>query len=131
MKRVILPISAVAAFALSAGSFAASTDASSTSLSAEVNQLSAKTKKLEREVAALHKKTNKKHVVVKHTRVVVVPAVHPWAHFVTVTTTPFLGRQTDYDGQDLLYNLSSNNEDLRLLKQKQEIAKQQKRPASR
>ena len=124
MKRVILPISAVAAFALSAGSFAATTDASSASLSVEVNQLSAKTKKLEREVAALHKQSNKKRVVVKHAHVVVVPVVHPWAHFVTVTTTPFLGRQTDYDGQDLLYNLSSNNEDLRLLKQKQYLANQ-------
>lgn len=124
MKRVILPISAVAAFALSAGSFAASTDASTASLSAEVNQLSAKTKKLEREVAALHKNTKKTRAVVKHTHVVVVPVVHPWAHFVTVTTTPFLGKQTDYDGQDLLYNLSSNNEDLRLLMQKKALENQ-------
>jgi hypothetical protein len=120
VKRVILPISAVAALTLSAASFAASTDASTASLSAQMNQLSAKTKKLEREVASL-KKTKGKHVTVKHAHIVV---VHPWAHFVTVTTTPFLGRQTDYDGQDLLYNLSSNNEDLRLLMQKKALVDQ-------
>lgn len=125
MKRVILPIGAVAALTFSAVGFSATTDSSTASLAAEVSQLNAKTKKLEREVAALHKKKKTKQVVVKHhAHVVIVPVPHPWPHFVTVTTTPFLGRATDFDGQDLLYNVSTNNEDLRLLNQKKVLVNQ-------
>lgn len=130
MKRVFLPMTALAACALSVSSFAAqqpSSAASTSSLSAQVNQLNMETKKLEHEVWLLkHKKAKaaKKPAQdaqmgdVKNT-----PSAnkYPWAHFVTVTTTPFLGARTDYDGDDLLFNVSSNNEDLRLLKQKAKL----------
>ena len=129
MKKVILPMTALAAFSLSASVFAVENNsaASTATLSAQVNHLSAETKKLEHEVWLLKKQ--KHHAAKKHVRseqltdVKNTPSAnkHPWEHFVTVTTTPFLGRRTDFDGDDLLYNVSSNNEDLRLLEQKAKL----------
>lgn len=40
---------------------------------------------------------------------------------VTVTTSPWLGIQSAYDAGDLLYEVSSNNEDLTLLEQRQQL----------
>lgn len=117
MKRVIVPMTAIAAFVLSASSFANDNDAA---LSAQVKKLSVQTKKLEREVASLkkHKKSvHKGHNVYKKAA----DSEKPWNHFVTVTTTPFLNKKTAFDGSDLLYNLSSMNEDLRLLEQKKDL----------
>ncbi|OGT41445.1 MAG: hypothetical protein A3F13_01045 [Gammaproteobacteria bacterium RIFCSPHIGHO2_12_FULL_40_19] len=126
-------MTALAAFALSASSFAADNNAeSTTALTAQVNQLSAETKALQKEVAVLK---NKKHThraskkvssqnvptqEPEYTHVAGAPFT-PWPHFVTVTTTPFLYKKTAYDGSDLLYNLSSMNEDLTLLNQKKVI----------
>ena len=130
MKRVILPMTALAAFALSASTFAADNNAA---LTAQVNQLSAETKTLQQEVLVLknkkHKHTASKkvrsHSVSTEATVASTPAagasITPWPHFVTVTTTPFMGQKTAYDGADLLYNLSSMNEDLSLLDQKKAI----------
>jgi len=132
VKRVIIPVSAIAAFSLATSSFATTTT-DTVSLTAF--------KKLEREVATLRAQVNQKKNTkkIKHAKKMQhkysVEAVktsapgafkNPWAHFVTVTTTPFLGRGTDYDGDDLLFNLSSNNEDLRLLKQKQQLDNEMK-----
>jgi hypothetical protein len=136
MKRVILPMTALAAFSLSASSFAVnnSNTTSTATLSAQVNNLSAETKKLEHEVWLLkHKKHHvaKKPVNTAQNSVQSEQLVdakntpsankYPWEHFVTVTTTPFLGTRTDYDGDDLLFNVPSNNEDLRLLEQKAKL----------
>ena len=133
VKKVILPMTALAAFSLSASSFAVQNNdtASTKTLSAQVNQLSAETKKLEHEVWLLkHKKHHTTSKVAEKTvqnehigEVKNTPSVnkYSWAHFITVTTTPFMGVRTDYDGDDLLYNLSSNNEDLRLLEQKAKL----------
>jgi hypothetical protein len=120
VKRVILPVTAITAFALSASSFAATQQTVSTAaLSSQVSQLSAQTKKLEREVALLKKKKHKKAVRAKHK--IATEKSHakgPWSHYVTVTTTPFMGKQLAYDGSDLLYNVTTINEDMRLLDQK-------------
>lgn len=109
MKRILLPMTAIAACAISASSFSSdATTVSTTALSAQVKKLSAQTKKLEHEMWLLkHKKS--------HT---VSTAGH---HFVTVTTTPFMNKEAAYDGSDLLYNVSSMNEDLRLLEQKKDL----------
>ena len=42
-------------------------------------------------------------------------------HGITVTTTPFLGVRSVYNASDLLVNLPSMNEDLRLLQQQQKV----------
>jgi len=127
VKRVILPISALSAFMLSASSFAATSHASTTVLTAQVKQLSAQTKKLEREVSALHVQVNQKSTKAAHKK----NSFHhpkfakttniPWSHFVTVTTTPFNNKKMDFDGADVLYNAPSINEDLLLLQQKQKL----------
>lgn len=140
MKKVMIPMTAIAAFALSASTFAAQNNraTSTATLSAQVSQLSVETKELQHEVWMLkHSKKvhHKRHVTKKktmhpqvkeHGPAIAVVKNNPWKHFVTVTTTPFLGRGTDFDGDDLLYNLSSNNEDLRLLKQKAALENQMK-----
>ncbi len=127
MKRVIIPITTIAAIALSASSFGVTNNAASTKiLSAKVNQLSAETKELQHEVWLLKKNKNRHTAKKTKTESTAAKTDMPWDHFVTVTTTPFLGHATDYDGEDLLYNLSSNNEDLRLLKQKQHIENEMK-----
>ncbi len=41
----------------------------------------------------------------------------------TVTTSPYVGLQPTYDGSDLIVNVSSMNEDLRLLRQRQVLAR--------
>lgn len=41
----------------------------------------------------------------------------------TVTTSPYLGIRSAFDGSDLIVNLPTLNEDLRLLKQRQELKK--------
>lgn len=106
MKRIVtIPIGAIAAFALSA-----TTIADTTTQTTQLDQLSAQVKELKREVRQLKKAPSKK--------INSSAAQKPWAHYVTVTTTPFLGEQTAFDGSDLLYNMSSMNEDLNLLKQK-------------
>jgi len=125
VKRVIIPMTAIAAFVLSSSGFAISNQAASTSvLSSQVSKLSVETQKLEHEVALLKKKkqhTAKKASKKTHKITSFYHENEPWSHFVTVTTTPFLGKHTLYDGEDLLYNVSSNNEDLRLLEQKQKL----------
>lgn len=115
MKRVILPIS-IAALVLSASTYAAD---DATPLAVQVQQLSAKTKKLAKEVKNL-KKQHRVTVVHQDEHLVADKdaVFSPWHHYVTVTTTPFLGRGTLFDGSDLLVNMPSMNEDLRLLKQK-------------
>lgn len=40
----------------------------------------------------------------------------------TVTTSPYIGIRSQFDGSDLIVNLPTMNEDLRLLQQKQEFA---------
>lgn len=46
-----------------------------------------------------------------------------FAQLPTVTTSPYLGLQSSYDGSDLVVNVSSMAEDLRLLRQRQALAK--------
>lgn len=118
MKRVILPLSAVAAFSLSAVGFAAAP------LSTRVDQLTAQTQALQSQVTQLRAELKKKkhhHAKKKVAASTAADDSKPWQHFVTVTTTPFTGKKTDFDGDDLLYNMSSMNEDLSLLKQRQGI----------
>jgi len=133
VKKVILPMSAIAAFALSAPSFAAQNNnaMSTTALSEQISQLSAETKKLEHEVWLL--KNNNQHggkprVLFAHHKyektaetTVKKSRQKPWSHFVTVTTTPFMQKDTLYNGSDLLYNASSMNEDLLLLQQRKSL----------
>lgn len=141
MKRVILPVAAVAAFALSASSFAVENNgaASNAALASEVSQLSAETKKLEHEVAVLknkHTHKNKHHAVTAKKKTVPHDALaegqtgpasssdYPWKHFVTVTTTPFLDKAPEYNGSDLLVNFPTMNQDLALLKHRQAVVNQ-------
>ncbi|MCX7121475.1 MAG: LbtU family siderophore porin [Gammaproteobacteria bacterium] len=131
MKNFVLPMTAIAAFTLSVPSFAADNNAD---LTAQVNQLSAQTKKLQREVASLrHKKAAPKKVKTAKLQTPVKqlhaegetkesPAiVSLWNHYVTITTVPYLSRHLAFSGSDLLYNVSSINEDLILLKQKKDL----------
>lgn len=142
MKRVILPLGAVVAFSLSVAGFAA-VQPSSTQLSTKVDQLTVQTQTLQSEVAQLRAELNKKkhhrHHHAKKEKIVTPPAEpvypapvaarygrtagpeKPWQHFVTVTTTPFTGKQADFDGDDLIFNYSSINEDLALLENRQGI----------
>lgn len=119
MKRVILPMTAAVAIALSTSGFAVqnSNAVSTTALSSQVKQLSAETKKLQREVRSLKKEKKKTTVGKNHQENNTVP----WPRFVTVSTTNFLGKRMAYDGADLLYNLTSINEDMFLLQQNQKI----------
>ena len=127
-------MTAVAAFALSAQTFAV--DNSTQALSAQVSELSAQTKQLQHEVWSLRhskkaKKAKKAKTVktentantVKKAQVTHInqnpEVVSLWHHYVTVTTVPYLARHLSYTGSDLLYNVSSMNEDLLLLQQKQ------------
>lgn len=149
MKRVILPMTALAAFVISTGSFADDNSA----LEAQVSQLSAQTQQLQQQVSQLQKKLkNKKHkkaakkaanqqtvqappttagTTLSQTPQSVGKAqalnpakLQPWPNYVTFTTAPFLGNKTAYNGSDLLYNLSSMNEDLTLLQHNQAIINQ-------
>jgi len=131
VKKVILPLTAIAAFALSTSTFAVENNSatSTAALTSEVKELSAETKTLQTEVTAL--KHKKHHYAKKTKKKVKVRTAHPvsvhqtpaqpWPHFVTVTTTPFMGKQLAYDGSDLLYNVTTINEDMHLLTQKQAL----------
>jgi outer membrane murein-binding lipoprotein Lpp len=119
VKRVLLPMTAIAAFALTSSGFAAD---DSSALSAQVQQLSTQTKQLQREVTALkkgHKKAAKAKAAPAKTA-----EVKPWNHFVTVTTTSFNGKPASYDGSSLIFNYASINEDLLLLTQRQSLVDQ-------
>ena len=108
MKRIVmLPIGAMAMFALSVTTMADST------ATTQSNQLSAQIKQTKK---VKHKKT--------HSKIQATQNKQPWLHYVTVTTTPFLGKQAAFDGSDLLYNVSSVNEDLLLLQRKQKVTQQ-------
>ena len=123
MKRVLLPMTAIAAFALVSSSFAAD---DSDALAVQVKQLSAQTKQLQNEVTSLRKKEAEEKATNAKKPVAATNSASPaiqrmWEHYVTVTTVPFSGKQLAYNGSDLLYNVSSMNEDLTLLKQKQDV----------
>jgi len=123
-------MTALAAFALSAPIFAME---NSSDLSAQVDQLSAQTKKLEHEVWLLRHKTAQKKVKTTQFKTSKKPLdtaakakespeiISLWNHYVTITTVPYLSRHLAYSGSDLLYNVSSVNEDLILLRQKKDL----------
>ncbi|OGT48889.1 MAG: hypothetical protein A3E82_04115 [Gammaproteobacteria bacterium RIFCSPHIGHO2_12_FULL_38_11] len=127
MKKFVLPMTA-AALALSVPSFAADNSAN---LSAQVDQLSAQTKKLEHDVWLLRHKTTQKQTKTPKLKMPTAAAtshespeiVKMWSHYVTITAVPYLSRHLAYSGSDLLYNVSSINEDLILLRQKKELVK--------
>lgn len=96
MKRVILSISAIALM-MSVSDFAAAT---------------ASQKKLHE---------TKKHHLKKTKATPISNPLKPYGHFVTVTTTPFMGKETAFTGADLLYNFPAMNEDLTLLQKKQQL----------
>lgn len=120
MKRVIVPMTAVAAFVLASSSFAAD---DSDALALQVKQLSAQTKKLQKEVANLKSQNQQTKKVAEKAHADV---KQPWPRFVTVTTTPFIGSPLAFDGSDLLYNFSSINEDLSLLQRRQQVVNELK-----
>lgn len=136
MKRVILPMTAFTAVALSVSSFANTT--STAALSAQINALSQQTKQLQHQVWLL-KQQQKKQAAQKPAKKYKVSAaaattpvtagrapeiVKLWRNYVTVTTAPYLSRHAAYNGSDLLYNVSSVNEDLLLLQQKSKMIKE-------
>jgi len=135
LKRFILPLTALASFVFMSSAFAdQQTDAL---LSAEVKQLNARAKELQAEVDALKsaqtkevKKVKKMHAatqaeIAKEQREITNQQppriVRLWEQYVTVTTVPFTNKSLAYNGSDLLYNYSSMNEDLTLLKLKKDI----------
>lgn len=118
MKRVVLPLTALAAVALTTSGFA---DANADQLAAQVQQLSAQTKKLQQEITALKKNKAKKQKQGKKAAVSKSKSLKPWPHYVTVTTTPFTGKSPQFSGMDLIYNYATINEDLLLLKKRAEI----------
>ncbi|MDP1574774.1 MAG: LbtU family siderophore porin [Coxiellaceae bacterium] len=123
MKRILLPMTAVAAFALASPSFAAD---DSDALAIQVKQLNAQTKKLQSEVASLREKEKQKKAGSVQKPIVGTNSSSPaiqrmWEHYITVTTVPFSGKQLAYNGSDLLCNVSSMNEDVTLLQQKQDV----------
>jgi len=141
VKKFVLPMTAIAAFALSASSFAATN--STESLEAQVQALSAQTKQLQHEVWLLShpkktkiKKSHALHKTPETQTVETTQTAHAthirenpeivslWHHYVSVTATPYLSRHSSYAGSDLLYNVSSMNEDLLLLQQKQALVNQ-------
>lgn len=116
MKNVILSLSTAAAMTLTTASLAAPAAAANPTLVKEVATLQAETRSLKRQVRQLqHQRApHKKHKKVRK-------ALHRPVHFVTFSTSPFLGNRTSFTPFDLLYETSSNNEDLRLLEQKQAL----------
>lgn len=99
MKRMVLPLGAVAVmFTFSAEIFATTA------------QHVAPVK------AAYAKKTRAAHKKESHH---VIQGSNPFGQYVTITTSPFLGKKSAFDASDLLYMYSSMNEDLTLLEKKQ------------
>ncbi|OGT27059.1 MAG: hypothetical protein A3I77_02420 [Gammaproteobacteria bacterium RIFCSPLOWO2_02_FULL_42_14] len=119
MKRVLISATALATVLFVASSIA--TTQAPMSTDAKMDRLDKETKKLEREVRKLKKEKKEKHQVTYLNAHQTGSTTAPWPHFVTVTTTPFLGKKMLYDGADLLFNMSSMNEDMHLLQQKQKI----------
>lgn len=139
MKKMIVPV-ATTLLLLSTSGFASdktefNTNSVNTAneeaeLSTQVEQLNVKTKELQKEITSLHKqvaiKKSKKKAIAQKDSAVATTEESPmiaklWEHYVTVTTAPYLSRHSSYNGSDLLYNMSSINEDLILLKQKQKF----------
>lgn len=130
VKQIALPLSALSALTLSASVFAAA--GHGVPLDVQVKRLSAQTNRLQREVKILRKQLvhqNKQHAKnywkhghqprpVSHEKKSHAASAYPLGHFVTITTSPFLGKNVAFDASNLLYEVSSNNEDLRLLQQK-------------
>jgi hypothetical protein len=138
VKKVMIPLTAITLVASASSFAAVKNAPSTATLSAQIHELSAETKELQHEVWLLKHKKNVHHKrravshrvrtpKTAHNKYVIRPdhankvhpsqlgadhhpmaAHNPWDHFVTVTTTPFLGKRTDFDGDDLLYNVSRN-----------------------
>ena len=127
MKKLILPFASVALFTMSTSGIAA-TDPQAQEiqlLSAQIKKLSAETNALKHEMQHLRAHQKHHHTTKQIKKNHKTPssdyAKGPFGHFVTITTSPFLGRQTSYAPSDLLYEVSSMNEDLRLLKIKRRL----------
>lgn len=124
-------MTAVVTVALSISGFANTT--STEALSIQVNALSQQTKQLQHQVWLLkqqqkkhakHKKAKKKYAAKVKAVDTSPQVVKLWRDYVTVTTAPYLSRHAAYNGSDLLYNVSSVNEDLLLLQQKSTMIKE-------
>lgn len=110
MKKITLPLT-TAALVLATSSMAASTQPSQDKLAAQV-------KKLQREVNQMRTQLKRHHA---HKAMPHHISPELVGHFVTVTTSPFVGRHSSYTPSDLLEQTSTMNEDLRLLKTKQAL----------
>jgi len=123
MKQMTFFLSVMTACLLSTpGSGKAAT--SSAELSTQISQLQAQTHELQFELKKIRAKLKqpeaKKHIRKSKSASALSPH-QSYDHFITVTTTPFLGKETAFTGSDLLYNYGSMNEDLFLLQQKQQL----------
>lgn len=147
MKKFLIPATAVATFVLTTAVFATDNAVDSdAALAAQVDALSAQTQQLQQEITTLKKqqalKKGKKGKKAKKEAADLASAPRPsalkplpldadqptirklWDHYITITTVPFMTRTLAFNGSDLLYNLSSMNEDLALLQQKQQVVEQ-------
>ena len=138
MKRLLKPCVIAASLLASAGSFAATSSGQAqynAQLRKKIQKISLQTQALQREVKVLqadlrqHKHKKHKHYVNGSHR-----TGHPqlphyatiFRHPVTVTTSPFMGLRSAYNSSDLLKQMSTMNEDLSLLKQRQILENQLK-----
>ena len=117
MKYLIPTVLASSALLMSSGVMAATTDVR---LSNQVQAIDAQTQQLQKEVASLRQQLHSKKGAVSK---VGLAADDPYKHFVTVTTSPFIGSSTNYNSSDVLFQTSSMNEDLILLRQHQQVDK--------
>lgn len=113
MKRILLPLSALALVVVATTGFADTTATSASTPSASVHKI--KHKKCHKKCKKLmHKAAHKKAHHEAHLS-------HAWNRYVTVTTTPFTGETPAFSGSDLLFNMSSMNQDMLLLQQKKKV----------
>lgn len=134
IKAAALSFAAVSACALSIDADAAS-QPTQAQLSAELQKVSAQTEALEQQVAQLKKQLRQQQAKkpVKHAKTNNTttyrkkaatasqkkqPGLLEHMNGVTVTTSPILGLRSKYDASDLITNLPTMNEDLRLLSQR-------------
>lgn len=96
-------------------------------LSQEIKSVSAQTTALQKQVSALKAelatlKQQKKTVRTQHRSTNNTDQrIQNYVNGVTVTTSPFLGLRSAIDASDLVTNLPTMNEDLRLLKQRKKV----------
>lgn len=108
---------------LLSGFIGAASAASTDEMDQQLNQLSAQTQALEKEVKQLKTQLQQSPTHNYPAKEYYADASR-FARGDTVTLTPWIGYTSNYDASDLLYSESSMNEDLTLLKRRQELERE-------